>query len=223
MTTPPHSLLLASLLALAFPSLDGLQAQEAPARMVKIVSRELGPPANSFAAQPRVIYRSGKKYARLEEPFDPEDGIHALTVGDEPDSWMINLADNTGRHLVDRGPTFNVSIPIFLTPAANGREVPEEDFKALEFGNEAQYFREHNARDAGKREVDGRSCRALVLKRGAIEATLLLDEKTGKPFQLDEVKNGRTELSLRYLAYEDLPFRKALFEPPKNVKMMEAQ
>ncbi|MGB8475465.1 MAG: hypothetical protein WCE61_15390, partial [Candidatus Acidiferrum sp.] len=65
---------------------------------------------------------------------------------------------------------------------------------------------------------------ALSLKSGAIEITLLLDPKSGKPYEIGETHNHKPMMSIRYLSYEtNLPFRKSLFEPPKNVTMTEVR
>ena len=136
---------------------------------------------------------------------------------------MINLADKTGRHIIDPGPTFNIHSPIFWEPKVKGQSDSEKALKDLEFGQELQFFRAHQARDAGTREVEERSCRVLEIKNGALEVTLL-DAKSGKPFQVTEARNGQTVSSIRYLSYEtDLPFQKSLFEPPKGITMQEAR
>ena len=34
-------------------------------------------------------------------------------VINEPDAWLVNLADHSAKHLLDRGPTLNCKLPIF--------------------------------------------------------------------------------------------------------------
>jgi hypothetical protein len=67
----------------------------------------------SVLAQPKVMYRAGTKYCRVEEAEDSQNKIHGLFIVDEPDAWMINLYDKLARHVVDPGPTFNCKLPIF--------------------------------------------------------------------------------------------------------------
>lgn len=204
--------------ATAFPP------QDHPARMTKIVTKRLGAPTGSFAAQPLVTYRAGTRYCRTEEALDRVEGIHGLSIVDEPNIWMINLVDHTGRHIVDPGPTFDVHAPILAAVRKKGEPNPEKAFEGLEFGNELQFFRAQHARKASSREIDGRSYPALSLTRGPITVTLTFDPATDKPVEVDATNDGKGELAIRYLAYEtDLPFQKALFAPPGDILMTEAR
>jgi hypothetical protein len=201
-------------------------AQAAEPRMTKIVTRMISPAISpgSFAAKPKTLYLAGHKYARTEEELDAEHGIHGLMITSEPDTWIINLADNTGRHVVDPGPTFVMRAPIFWSPKPKGQPDPDKEFEDLEFGNEVQFFHEHKARDIGMRNVDGKNCKALSLESGGREVILLLDPNTGKPGQIDVLEDGKLDFSVRYLSYEaNLPFQRSLFEPPKGVKITEAR
>lgn len=193
--------------------------------MTKIVSRAIGPQAlpGSFAAKPKTLYLAGRKYARAEEETDVEHGIRSLIITNEPDSWIINLIDKTGRHFIDPGPTFDVHSPIFWTAKPEGQADPDKGFRDLEFGNEMQFFREHGAQDTGMRSVDGKTCRGLTIKKDSREVTLLFDPETSKPYQIDIGQDGKLEGSIRYLEYKTgLPFKKSLFEPPKSVKIVQA-
>jgi hypothetical protein len=200
-------------------------AQADEPSITKIVMRLVGPAvkANAFAAKPKTLYRAGTKYARSEEQLDVENNIHALIIVNEPDTWMINLADGTARHIVDPGPTFKFHAPVFWVAKRKGEEDPDKAFKELEFGNELQFFRQNAAQDAGARQVDGESCKALVLKKGTRKLTLLIDQRTEKPVQIDIERTGEANVSVRYLEYQTgLPFQRSLFEPPKGLKMTEA-
>lgn len=195
-----------------------------PTRMTKMITERLGQPAGSFAAQPIVTYRAGNKYCRTEEAMDSTQGIHGLSIINEPNLWMINLADNTGRHIVDPGPTFNVQLPIFWHPKREGEPDVPKVFEGLEFGKELQFFHAHHTGHAGVREIEGKSYHTLSFTQGATEATLSFDPKTDKPFEVAVTNNGKPELAIRYLAYQtDLPFQKSLFAPPQNVELTEAQ
>ena len=136
---------------------------------------------------------------------------------------MINLADKTARHVVDSGPTFDIHVPLVWLPARDAQAEENKEFKDLEYGNEVEFFRRHNAKSAGSRVVDGKNCQALSIKNGAREFVLLLLKPADKPYQLDALKNGKIEYSVRYESYEvNLPFQKSLFEPPKDVTITEA-
>ena len=85
-------------------------AEEPPKRMTKmeVVLHSPDAPTGSFAAKPRVFYRAGNRYCRVEETPDPDQGIHGLMIINEPDWWMVNLFSKTARHGVDPGPTFQL-------------------------------------------------------------------------------------------------------------------
>jgi hypothetical protein len=195
-------------------------------RMTRIVFRSMNPdPApDSFGAQPKTLYRVGDKYWRIEDAPDPARGIHNLRITREPDAWVINLLDNTARHIIDPGPTFFARLPIISTLKPNGQPDPNKEFQDLEFGNEVRFFRLHKARDLGLRKVEEKDCNALAIKSGAREVTLLLDPDTSKPVEMDVTKDGKPDFSIRYLSYEtDLPFDPSLFEPPQGLKITESK
>jgi hypothetical protein len=179
----------------------------------------VGVAGDPIPAKPKTMYLAGEKYARLEEELDAAAGSQNLIVTNEPDSWTINLATKTGRHVVDSGPKFVARAPIFWTSTGQ----PEPDFEELEFGTEMKFFGEGRGRELKPRDVDGRKCKALSIKTGLHEAILLLDPKTGKPFQIDLIKFERLVCSVRYLSYEtNLPFDASLFQPPADVEITPA-
>jgi hypothetical protein len=132
--------------------------------MTKIVFRRISQDIvpDSFAAKPVTLYRVADKYSRIEEPPNPERGIHNLIISKEPDGWTINLLDKTARHLIDAGPTFSARTPIIWTPKPNGQPDPDKEFQDLEFGYEVRFFRQHKARDLGLRTVEEKECKALT-------------------------------------------------------------
>lgn len=104
------------LICLALPSVAG--AVSAPEKMIRIVAREVSPgvAAESFRAQPKTLYRLGTRYGRVEELPNPASGLHLLAVMNEPDVWMVNRRDGTGRHIIDPDPSFHVGAPVFEWP-----------------------------------------------------------------------------------------------------------
>ncbi|HZT13675.1 MAG TPA: hypothetical protein VFA29_12760, partial [Candidatus Baltobacteraceae bacterium] len=68
--------------------------------------------AGTYGAQPKTFYRVGEDKLRVEEGLDRQNGIHELIVVAEPNVWMINLFTNSGRHMVDPGPTFKTVAPV---------------------------------------------------------------------------------------------------------------
>jgi hypothetical protein len=126
----------------------GLHSAEMPTKMTHLIVQMSGTdiPVGSFAAKPKVYWRALNQYCRVDEERDPENGIHGTLVMNEPDVWMVNLADNTAKHLVDQGPTFNCKLPIF----AFDPEMAKSKIGELEFGRELEFFRAN-----GAKPVDG--------------------------------------------------------------------
>lgn len=197
-------------------------ASDKPPRRTRIVIRHLGQPAG-FPSQPTVEYFAGRRYGRVEEALDSVNHIHGLGITNEPNLWLINFLDHTGRHIVDLGPTFNLHVPIFTTETKDGHPVAVNGLEDLEYGHEMQFFRRHRSKE-GKREVEAKSYSSFSFTRGAIEVTLLVIPKNGHPFEIEERMDGKVVQAMRYLSYEiDIPFQKELFEPPKGIRMVEAR
>ena len=62
-------------------------SQQSPEIMMKLAVRLESPEIakESFAAQPKLMYRAGNGYCRTEELPDIERGIHGLMILNEPD------------------------------------------------------------------------------------------------------------------------------------------
>lgn len=70
--------------------------------------------------------------------------------------------------------------------------------------------------------MDGKSCNASNVTKGAFEVILFIDPVTNQPYQLDILKDGKPDRSFRYLEYKtNLPFQKSLFQPPQGVKIRD--
>jgi hypothetical protein len=91
---------------------------------------------DSFSAKPKTFWRASSQYCRVDEEPDSEKGIHGRLIVNEPDAWLINLADNTAKHVLDRGPTFNCKLPIF----AMDEEMAKSKICELEIGQELDFF-----------------------------------------------------------------------------------
>jgi hypothetical protein len=195
-------------------------APAADPSMTKVVVRMIVPSETGepIPAKPKTMYLAGEKYARVEEELDAAAGSQKLIITNEPDSWVINLVNKTAQHLVDSGPKFVTHAPIFWTSSGQ----PEPEFEELEFGAEMTFFGEGRGRPLKPRNVDGRRYKALSIKTGEHEAVLLIDPKTGKPFQINLIKFGRLVSSVRYLSYKTkLPFDASLFQPPPDIQITQ--
>src|SRR5258708_1019428 len=121
---PPHFFLQGILCLFLIVSAP---CQETPKTMMKLSIRliEPVPETGSFAAQPRTLWRAGTKYARIAEAPDLEKRVHELIILNEPDAWMINLADKSGKHVVDSGSSLDVHLPIFPVPSGVKMKINE--------------------------------------------------------------------------------------------------
>jgi hypothetical protein len=189
-------------------------------RMTRIVCRYSGPniAPDSLQTQTLTIYRAGNKYERVEHPPDATHKTHRLEITSEPDAWYINLADQTAVHVLDKGPDFSVRHHILSLPS--GQTDPA--FVDLEFGKEAIFARQAQAKEIGMRKIDNQEARVFVAKGGDREATLFFDSATDKPLRIEVTKNGKADMTVDYMEFEiGLPFDPTLFELPKGIKITE--
>jgi hypothetical protein len=199
-------------------------AEEPPQTMTKLVvrleSREA--PEQSFAAQPKVIYRAGSGYCRGEEAPDVAHGIHGLLIINEPDTWMINLFTKTGRHMLDKGPTFNCRMPMFLgrEPVKSGDDLKKPLFE-LEFGRELAFFKGKGAAATKGPILQGKATTAYIVTVGEWQIYLFTSGSPERPVAVSRVR-GDVRETFWYGAYEELPFDSKLFAKPEGVKIEEA-
>lgn len=189
----------------------------APPTLTKIVTRSVGPDIvrGSFRSEPVTLYRLGERFLRLEEAPDPEQKLHLLSVVAEPDIWMVNRFDRTGRHAVDPGPTFVAHAPIVVGPG-----VPAM-FTELEYGCEAAFARSR-AREAGTRPVLGKAARIHALQQGDRRLEILLSD-AGAPVEVAYYEGAKAALVIRYELFQaGLPDDPALFRKPDGITYSEA-
>ncbi|HUM06311.1 MAG TPA: hypothetical protein VLT90_12680 [Terriglobales bacterium] len=171
---------------------------------------------DSFAAKPKVMWRAANGYCRVDEEPDSEHGIHGRLIVNEPDAWMINLADNTARHFVDPGPTFNCKLPIFaFDPDTLKTKIGE-----LEFGHELEFFLKN-----GASQVDGPK-----LSFAANYYELKIDDAVLRLVEIVDVhapkmigfSRGDKSYVVNYLLWDDqAPFKADIFAKPTGVRIEE--
>jgi hypothetical protein len=199
-----------SLLAVALVHTSS--AQQPPKVMTKVEVFLEGPdiPAGSFATKPKVMYRAGTRYCRIEEAPDPGNGIHGLAITNEPDAWMVNLVSKTAKHMVDPGPTFNCRLPIF----------PDAD-KDLEFGFELEYFKGKGAVPQKGPEMQAKSTTVYKVDVGNGTALALFTYGSPeRPMLVSRVRGDKGEI-FWFTGWGDLPFQPALFAKPEGVKIAD--
>lgn len=190
-----------------------------PTHLVHIVTTNVTPGVQpgSFNAQPRVLYRQGSDKSRVEEAFDTVNNIHGLIVVSEPDIWMVNLADGTGKHIVDPGPTFNSRTPVFAFTDVDPKLL------GLEFGCEAEFIAA-NAPKSVRVESIGDARFDVYRVQSSADIVEILDRVgTTIPAFARYYRNGKVLMAWRYDAYETmLPLNPQLFTRPSGVKYVEA-
>ena len=181
--------------------------------MVDVTPR---PSAQTFAAQPRALYRIGSDKLRIEEALDSANGIHGLIVIAEPNIWMANLYDNTGKHIVDPGPTFNTKVAVFGIP-----ELSPKLF-GLEIGCEAEFLTANAAPAVRIEQIENTGY--TVYRVDDTPDTVEILEKAGSntPAFARYYHQGKLALVLRYDLYSTgLANDPNLFVPPSGVRYSE--
>ena len=193
--------------------------QERPELMTKITTRliEPAPSLGSFPAQPKTIWRAGTKYARIAEAPDPQHKIHGLVIVNEPDVWMINLFDKSGRHMVDPGPTFNAHLPIFEAAPGAKTKVAE-----VEFGRELEFFTKNKAKRSAGEAISGRPTERYEVTIGDTRFVLWTDTQLKKPLRVSCIQGNQTQ-TIEYLVYEELKFDPSLFQPPAGIAIQDSK
>ncbi|MGB8013014.1 MAG: hypothetical protein WCF68_15480 [Terriglobales bacterium] len=192
---------------------------DAPTKMIHAIVQMSGTniSAESFAAKPKTFWRASNQYCRVDEEPDPANGIHGRLVVNEPDAWLINLADQTAKHVLDKGPTFNCKLPIFAFDA----ETVKSKLGELEIGRELDFFHANSAKliDGPKLEFEARYYELKVA-----DSVLRLVERVDihAPILISMVK-GDKAYEVRYLLWTEVPFKADLFASPTGVKIEEAK
>jgi hypothetical protein len=198
------------------------RAECAPGGLMRIVTvnRSPGIEQRDFAAQPKILYRSGRLYGRIEESEDTANRQRRLLVASAPDAWSINLLDGTGVHMVDPDEEPRVTMPILSVEEDGDIAIPEE-FLGLEFGCEMQFFAERKA-ELVPHAVSGRELARYQLTSGQWRLTLLTHKGDPQPQAHMLAHGGKVKFFIRYLAYQRVPeLNMSLFRPPPQIKIQE--
>jgi hypothetical protein len=188
----------------------------APQKLIHIAVANATPGivAASFAAQPKNFYRIGSDRLRIEEAIDEPNKIHGLIVVSEPNIWMANLYDNSGKHIVDPGPTFNARALIF------GLSGP---FTGLEFGCEADFIAANSPKPVRSEQIGGATFDVYRVEDRSDAVEILDRSGTSIPAFVRYYQNGKLTTVLRYDLYETgLPLNAGLFTPPAGVHFTDA-
>ncbi len=188
--------------------------------MTHLSAQMSGPdiPPDSFAAKPKIIWRAANQYCRVDEEPDPEHGIHGRIIINEPDVWMVNLADNTARHFVDQGPTFNCKLPVF----AFDQDALKTKIGELEFGHEVEFFQKNGAkRVEGPKLSFETNYYELTIEDSLLK--LVEIPNIHAPLRVGLTRGDKTYV-VKYLLWDDhVPFKADVFAKPSGVKIEDAK
>ena len=199
-------------------------AEQPPKTMTKVevVLQSPEVPADSFAAKPKVIYRAGDKYCRVEEAPDPAHGIHGLLIINEPDYWMVNLFAGTARHGLDPGPTFGCRLPIFADGAPESPDEESKQIRQLEFGLELEFFRSKGAIAEKGPVLQTKDTMVYKVQVGTATLALFTYGTPERPLGVLRQRGDKHDI-FWYSGYGQLEFDPKLFAKPENVKIEDSK
>lgn len=186
----------------------------APQKLVHITVTNVTPGVDpaSFAAQPKNFYRVGTDKLRIEEALDAANHIHGVVVIAEPKIWMANLYDNTGKAIVDPGPTYFAKAPVVGTNL-KGKLI------GLEFGCENDFIAANAPKPVRSEVVGGAGYDVYRVVDGSDAVEILERPGSGAPAFVRYYRQGNLAMVLRYDLYStNLPDDPALFMPPPGVR-----
>jgi hypothetical protein len=196
-------------------------AEQQPRTMTKIevILQSPSAPADSFASKPKVMYRAGERYCRVEEAPDPDHGIHGLMIVNEPDYWMVNLLAKTARHGVDPGPTFNCHLPVF---ADESLDEEGKQIRQLEFGMELEFFKSKGAVPEKGPVLQTKETTVYRAKVGEVVLALFTYGTPEHPLLVARLRGEKNDL-FWYSGYGEMEFSPKLFAKPENVKIEDSK
>ena len=192
----------------------------APAKLVHIVTVNVTPgvPAGSFNAQPRGFVSDRGTASCGWRALDSVNGIHEVIVITEPNIWMANLYDHTGKHIVDPGPEVDAKAPIFFgAPGLSPKLID------LEFGCEADFIAANAPAPIRSEQIGSARFDVYRVDVGPDAVEILEQPGTGRPAFARYYQKGKLVLAIRYDLYSTgLANDPNLFAPPSNVRYAEA-
>lgn len=211
---------LAALFTLLVP-LSGFCANDPPSTMIHVIVQLSGTdiPEGSFAGKPKTMWRATNSFCRSDEEPDPAQGLHLRTIMNEPDSWLVDLANNRAKHMVDPGPTFNCRMPIF----AFSMEMFKSKVGGLEYGHELEFFQKNGARQVDGPELQSFKANYYELALDGMVLQLVERADIHVPI-LIALLQGEKITKVRYLLWENqVPFKADLFAKPTGVSIEEVK
>ena len=172
----------------------------------------------SFASKPKIFYRSGNRYCRIEEAPDPDQGVHNLMIVNEPDYWTVNLLARTARHAIDPGPTFSCHLPIFAYGAPGSMDEETNAIRELEFGQELEFFKGKGAVAEKGPVLQKQETMVYRAKVGTTALALFTYGAPERPLAVGLQRGDKNDL-FWYSGYGQVDFDPKLFAKPEAVKI----
>jgi hypothetical protein len=168
------------------------------------------------------MYRAGSRYCRIEEAADPERGIHALMIINEPDYWTVNLLAKTARHGVDTGPTFNCHLPVFADGQPQSLNAEDKEIRQLEFGQEIEFFKSRGAMPEKGPVLQTKETMVYRTSVGDSSLALFTYGTPERPLAVARQRGDKNDL-FWYSGYGQADFDLQLFVKPQNVKIEDSK
>ncbi len=205
--------LVACLLAL---QVGKANAQES---MTKMVVRLMGPGirAGSPAALPRTIYRSGEKFARIEDPPHAKARVEKMTIIRGRDAYSVDLTDRRGTHTTADAAGQARGLPIVL-PLDPRRKLGKLD--EIEFGSEVSFFEQAGAEKTAGPMINAKPTEEYRLATPSGPASLIVRGENETPVFL-KWKSSDGVYRYEYIEYKTEPFDAKLFAKPDGIKWRE--
>jgi len=187
--------------------------------MTKMNVRLMGPGIRpgSNAALPKLIYRSGSKYARMEDAPEARQQIEKITIIAEPDAYSVDLMGRTGTHAIDQGGPGDIHLPMVL-PFDPNHKLGVLD--RLEFGSELDFFVKAGAAKSAGPIINAKPTDKYTLAVDGGHAELITRDGSDVPvFMSWSSKEGTYKYE--YSVYQDVPFDAKLFARPAGIKFRE--
>lgn len=212
------------LLVVVFALAGGMFGQQPPKVMTRVEVTFHSPdvPEGSFAAKPKVFYRAGDRYCRIEEAADAEHGLHNLMIINEPDYWSVDLIAKTAQHGVDPGPTFNCHLPMFAYGSPQSLDDETKEIRQLEFGRELDFFENKGAVAEPGPVLFKHETTSYKAQVGTATLKLFLAKSPELPIAVSLQRGDKNEIFV-YSQYARMEFDPKLFAKPADVKIQDSK
>jgi hypothetical protein len=187
--------------------------------MTKMNVRLMGPDIKpgSYTALPKLIYRAGARYARMEDAPDARTRVEKVTIIAEPDAYSIDLIDHTGTHAIDQGGANDMHLPMILPLDPRHRLA---NLDRLEFGQELAFFQKAGATKSAGPLINAKPTDLYTLEVNGCRAKLITREGSDVAVFVSWTTKGGV-YKYEYSFYAEVPFDPQLFKPPSGIKFRE--